>query len=102
MPTPNRGFKNTPAETGSHELIAGVSGKKIVILQMLVFSSLANKFRFTSNSTTISADKEMIDDSHFILPYCPDGYYETVAGEALKVDVDVAAGLCIDLMYQEE
>lgn len=85
---------------GSNTVVAGVTNLKIRVLSMLVVSAAANTVTFRSASTDISADNALAANGGFTLPYNPEGWFETVAGEALNVNLTAANAVAITLTYE--
>jgi len=95
------------ATSGNNTLIAAVSGKKIRVLSIMAVISAATNIYFTSNTggTVIfggSTNKiNLTANEGFVLPFSPVGWFETVAGEALVVNLSGANSFSGGLIYLE-
>lgn len=94
-----RAFAN-PSSTGSNTIVSALTGQKIKILAVAVVSASANTISFTSNTTDISADMALAANGGLVLPFCKEGWFETVAGEAFNVDLSAAAQVGITVLYE--
>jgi hypothetical protein len=92
-----RAYK-TGATIETHTLVAAVTGKKIRVLQFTITTVDGLNLLFKSGSTTISANFAM---SGVISPYCPHGFFETAAGEALGFAIDAAESTSVHVVYVE-
>lgn len=88
----------TGATATTHTIVAGVTGKKIRVLQFLITTVDGLNLVFKSGSTTISAN---IAAAGVISPYCPHGFFETAAGEALGFNIDAAESTSVHVVYVE-
>jgi hypothetical protein len=88
----------TGATIATHALVAAVSGKKIRVLQYLITTVDGLNLTFKSASTTISAN---IAATGAMSPYCPHGFFETAAGEALGFALDAAESTSVHVVYVE-
>jgi hypothetical protein len=89
------------ATTGTTEVVAAVAGKRILVLSAHVMSDTAAGINFTSGaSTAISAISYVASNGGFVLPTNPDGWFITVAGEALKVTQDTGANVSVNVTYR--
>ncbi len=88
----------TGATIATHTLVAAVTGKKIRVLQYTITTVDGLNLVFKSASTTISANLAM---AGVISPYCPHGFFETAAGEALGFNIDAAESTSVHVVYCE-
>jgi hypothetical protein len=88
----------TGATVATHTLVAGVTGKKIRVLAFLITTVDGLNLTFKSASTTISAN---IASSGVMSAYCPHGWFETAAGEALGFALDAAESTSVHVVYIE-
>lgn len=103
------------AAAGANELVAGVSGKKIRVLQValhqaksataaagLYFRSGASTAIYADATYAVPLDKTgAVGPAGFVLPPNPLGWFETASGEALNVVLDAAQGVSGALQYVE-
>jgi hypothetical protein len=86
------------ATIGTHTLVSAVSGKKIRVLAFFATTVDGLNLAFKSGSTTISAN---IAASGVMSTYCPHGWFETSAGEALGFSIDAAESTSVQAIYAE-
>lgn len=95
------------ASSGDNTLVAAVSGKRIRVLAIFVLAAAAVNLYFTSAAagTVIfggSTNKiNLAANGGFVLSEAPDGWFETVAGEALVLNLSGAVAVSGGLIYQE-
>ena len=81
------------AENATTELVAAVTGKRIIVVGGLLSASTATQAAtFKSASTAISGAMALFPGLPFALSESDVGYMETVAGEALNVTLANVAG----------
>lgn len=91
------------ATSGDNELVAAVSGKKIVVLQLLLISAGSMTVRFESGAggTALTGQMNVVQGSGFRLEYSPIGHFATVAGESLNMELSSAVSADGYLKYIE-
>jgi len=92
------------ASAGDNELVPLVAAKKIrVIAAVLVASGGANSARYESDAsgTALTGVMDIADNGQLILPFNGDGWFETVAGESLNLELANATSVAGCLVYQE-
>lgn len=89
------------ASNGDNSLVAAVTGKKIRVLALDATAAGAVAVKFRSATTDISGAQALPANGQKILPFNPVGWYETVAGEALQVNLGGAVSFAGGLVYQE-
>lgn len=97
--TPHVNLAATPSTLGANELIAAAAGAKYRVLQCSVVSTLANVVTFKSATTAITGAYPLAANGGVVLPYNEHGWFETVAGQALNVDLSVGTATAITLQY---
>lgn len=88
----------TGATIATHTLVASVASKKIRVLAFFITTVDGLNLTFKSNSTTISAN---IAATGVMSTYCPHGWFETAAGEALGFALDAAESTSVQVVYVE-
>lgn len=96
--TPVKRAFATGATIATHTLVAGVAGKKIRVLQYLITTVDGLNLLFKSGTTTISSN---IAATGAMSPYCPHGFFETAAGEALGFAIDAIESTSVHVVYVE-
>lgn len=95
------------ATSGDNSLVAAVAGKRIRVLGFFGLAAAAVNLYFTSAAagTVIfggSTNKIALPaNGGFVLPEAPDGWMETVAGEALILNLSGAVVVSGGVIYQE-
>ena len=83
--------KITAASSGDNTLVSAVSGKKIVIMSILVvLGSAETTLIFKSGSTDLTGSMVFSDNSGPNLGYSPMGHLETASGEAFILNLSGA------------
>ena len=95
-----RGFANL-TNSGDTELVAAVSGSKILLVWAKVINQGASviALHFRSNDTAISANDDLAADGGGWYCAPPGGICETVAGEALDANLSGAGTVGITYGY---
>ncbi len=84
------------AATPDNTIVALVSSRKLRVLSMFMVSAGTVIARFESNTggTALTGQMNLIANSGFVLPFNPAGWFETVAGELLNLEL--SAGVSVD------
>lgn len=88
----------TGATIATHTLVSAVAGKKIRVLAFFVTTVDGLNLTFKSGSDTISAN---IAAAGVMSTYCPHGWFETAAGEALGFAIDALESTSVQVVYVE-
>jgi hypothetical protein len=91
------------AASGDNELVAAVAGKKIRVLSLLLVvpSNLVIAFESDASGTALTGDMELGEKKPLVLPFNPEGWFETVAGESLNLELAGATATAGCLSYVE-
>lgn len=92
------------ASAGDNALVAAVTGKSIrVIAAVLVASGGANTVRFESDAsgTALSGQMDIADNGQLVMPLNGYGWFQTVAGELLNLELSAATAVAGFIVYQE-
>jgi hypothetical protein len=91
------------ATSGDNEIVAAVALKKIRVLSAFMISAGTVNARFESaaGGTAKTGQMNLIANSGFVLPFSPIGWFETVAGEALNLELSGAVSVDGCLTYIE-
>lgn len=87
------------ASTGDQQVVAAVTGKKIRVLSYTIVSTSANAVKFRSASTDKTGAMALAANGGVSTSYSPVGHFETVAGEALNINLGSAAQISGHLTY---
>lgn len=92
------------ASSGDNTLVEAVTGKKIrVMAGSLTMTGTAVTIRFESaaSGTALTGQMTPLQGTTILLPYCPLGHFETVAGELLNLELGGAQSVDGWLVYIE-
>ncbi len=97
-----RAIANIAASQTASSLVAAVTGKKIRVISVYALAGgTATNLTFNSASVAISALLANGTNGGEVLPRNEDGWFETVAGEALTVTTGAGATTGIGVNYIE-
>lgn len=85
--------KSVDVTDASAEVVAAVTGKRIVVLALEASAPAAETIVFKSDTTAISPTYYLAAESSFAIQFNPGGLFATVAGKALNATVSSAAGI---------
>jgi hypothetical protein len=88
-----------PAVTGSNTIVAAVAGRKIRVLSVTVLSSAINSIKFMSAATDITATYAFAANGGMVQDFNEHGWCETVAGEALNMNLTASAQVGVTIQY---
>lgn len=91
------------ASSGDNEIVAAVTGKKIRVLSGFIESGGAVTVRFESGAggTALTGQMSLAANQNMVLPYNPLGWFETVAGAALNMELGGAVSVDGAIQYVE-
>jgi hypothetical protein len=87
--------------SGSNAIVAAVSGKKIRVLAYTLFASGAVNAKFQSAANDKTGLKYFAANGGISAAFCPVGWFETNAGEALNLNLSGAVAVGGELVYAE-
>lgn len=100
--TPKFAFANIAASATNSSVVALVATKKLRVLALVAQAGgTATDITFQSNNTAKTALFANAATIPLVLPFNPSGWFETVAGEAIKVTTGTGATTGIQLVYVE-
>lgn len=81
--------------SGATTVVAAVTGKKIRLLGFFLVTSAASSIAFRSGTTITqkTGDMPFAANGGISVPFSPAGYFETVAGEALQINLSATASV---------
>ena len=89
--------------SGATTVVAAVTGKKIRVLALEVLANAAVNVKW--QSATAPTDKTglayLAPNGGYVLPFNPVGWFETIAGEALSINLSGAVAVGGSLVYVE-
>lgn len=91
------------ASSGDNELVALVSAKKIRVLSLMLMAAGTTTARFESSTAGnfLSGEMNLVANVGFALGFNPAGWFETVAGESLNLQLSAAISVDGFLTYVE-
>jgi hypothetical protein len=91
------------ATSGNNTLVAAVSGKRIRVLAAILISAGSVNVRFESGAdgAALSGQMALTANSGFTMPYNPAGWFESVAGALLNLELSAAVSVDGFLVYAE-
>lgn len=89
------------ATSGDNTLLAAVTGKKIRVHALFVVAAGTVTVRFESaaGGTAMTGQMNLVANAGFVLPYNPAGWFETVAGELLNMELSGAVSVDGSFVY---
>ena len=89
------------ATSGDNTIVAAVAGKKIRVHQLFIVSAGTVTVRFESGAggTALTGQMSHVDTSGEVLPFNEVGWFETVAGELLNLELSGAVSVDGALAY---
>lgn len=98
--TPIR-FTAAPASSGANTIIAAVTGLKIRVLSLWMSPATAVNAKWQSSTTSDLTKLFYMPSSHpgVVLPHNPMGWFQTVAGELLNLDLSGAVVVNVGGVY---
>lgn len=98
-------FKIIDAVTsGDNEIVAAVTGKKIRVLALFMTmtgTAVTARFESSAGGTALTGQMTQTQGSTIALPFSPVGWFETVAGENLNLELGGAQSVDGALLYVE-
>ena len=91
------------AASGDNTLVAAVSGKKIRVLSLVLLSTAKQTVAFESGAsgTALTGDMEIDANTPLVLPFNPEGWFETAAAALLNLELPGADAVTGCLSYVE-
>ena len=91
------------ASSGDNTLVAAVEGKKIRVMAVFLKAAGAVVARFESaaGGTALTGQMTIAANGDVTLPFNPEGWFETVAGELLNLELGGAVSVDGCLTYVE-
>lgn len=90
---------STPAALGANLLVAAEAGRRIRVLGIIAVTTAANSIKFQSDTTDISGLFPLAANGGFTLPFNEHGWFETLAGQALNINMSVATSTGVQVVY---
>lgn len=91
------------ATSGDNTLVAAIASTKVRVLSVFLVAAGAVNVRFESaaSGSALSGQMNLAANGGFVLPFNPAGWFETVAGELLNLELSGAVSVDGSLTYVE-
>ena len=91
------------SSAGDNTIVAAVAGKKIRLLSIFLITSsnLAIAFESGASGVALTGDMELSRKTPFVLPFNPEGWFETAEGALLNLELGGATAMAGCLSYVE-
>lgn len=91
------------ASSGDNTIVAAVTGKKLRVLSLVLLSTAKQTVAFESGAsgTALTGDMEIAANAPLVLPFNPEGWFETAAGVLLNLELGGANAVAGSLSYVE-
>lgn len=91
------------ATSGDNTIVGTVGGKKIRVLSlfMVAAGSVITRFESTAGGTALTGQMNLTTNSGYVLPFNPTGWFETVSGELLNLELSAAISVDGSVSYVE-
>ncbi len=89
------------AASGDNTLVAAVADKRIRVLSLFLVASGAVTVAFESSAsgTALTGDMNVGANGNVVMPFNPEGWFQTVAGELLNMELGGATSVDGCLTY---
>lgn len=90
------------ATSGNNTLVAAVAGKKIRVMSafMVASGTVTARFESGADGTALSGQINLIANTGFVLPWNPDGWFETAAATLLNLELSGTVSVDGSLTYR--
>lgn len=91
------------ASSGDNTLVAAVTGKKIRVISCMLISAgtVTTRFESGTGGTALTGQMNLIANTGYVLPYNPDGWFETASAALLNLELSAAISVDGCLTYVE-
>ena len=91
------------ASSGDNTLVAAVTGKKLRVLSLVLVSTAKQTVRFESGAsgTALTGQMEVAANAALVLPFNPEGWFETAAAALLNLELGGANAVAGGFSYVE-
>lgn len=91
------------AAAGNNTLVAAVAAKKIRVLSvaLVAFGAVVARFQTAAGGTALTGQMNLAANAVFALPFNPEGWFETTAGQLLNLELGGAVSVDGCLSYVE-
>jgi len=91
----------SPSSSGDNTVIAATTGRKIRVLAVAISAASAVNAKFTSSTTSDITKLFYLTsgDLNVVLPFNPMGWFETVSGELLGLNLSSGVSVALQITY---
>lgn len=83
----------------SGQVIPAFPGKKIRVTGLVLVSTIAISAKFQSAASDITGNFPLAANSGFVMPYNPEGWFDTNVSEALNIVLSSSTTVAMQLTY---
>lgn len=83
----------------SGQVLPAYPGKKIRVTGLVLVSAIPLSAKFQSAASDISGNFPLAANSGFVMPYNPEGWFDTNVSEALNLVLSSSATVAMQLTY---
>lgn len=89
--------------SGNTTILAAVTGKKLRVFSLYFITADAVTVRFESDTdgSALSGEMSFPANGGIVLPHNPAGWFETVSGELLSLELSAAVAIAGGIVYAE-
>lgn len=88
-----------PAASGNTQLVAAQGGLRIIVLELCIITSSAQSIKFQSALNDVSCAWPLATNGGLVLPYSRHGWLQTNIGEALNINLSLAANTAVQIAW---
>lgn len=97
--TPHNNVGANPTAIGNTAIVAAEANARFRVLGLAMVSVGANSVKFQSNASDITATFALAANGGVVLPFNEHGWFETLPGEALNVNLSAATAVGVQVHY---
>jgi hypothetical protein len=103
---PNLTIRRAPiaaSSSGDNTIVGATSGQRIVVTSLCLIATTAVTARFESGAsgTALTGQMPLGDTGGIVLPHNEDGWFETVAGQLLNLELGGAVAVAGFINYRK-
>ena len=87
------------SSSGNTQVVPAQGGLRIVVLEMCIITSAAQSVKLQSSNNDISCAWPLATNGGLVLPWSRHGWMQTNIGEALNINLSLAANTAIQIAW---
>lgn len=88
-----------PSSSGNTQVVPAQPGLRIVVLELCIITSAAQSVKLQSATNDITCAWPLATNGGLVLPYSRHGWAQTNIGEALNINLSLAANTAIQIAW---